>query len=613
MAPKGAKGFLFLNRLLFEPSKELAGSDRRQARLLSGMLFFIAALLAASLFFESMPVPHGRIVLAFGAAALFGLYFLSRTRFYLTTAGLTVAVFTVMSGALYLMTRQTSTINSVVPVVWLILPTLIGSIFLPLVATAASALVVIAGLALSMISLPPVFLPEMISGLLFLVVFSVMLVLIGYHRRAVERENLQTIRQSFRNAEAEIRERIKAQTELAAQAEHLNFLREIDILILEATPLDEILIFIRNKIRKETGRPYAAVLLFDAGLAVATVLGNDPENPGMANSLSGQTFPLGELDPDGIVAGKIEEGRSSFVMDVDSMSLPEAMEREIRQAKIGAFLFIFVKIEENIIGLFAIGFNRASDVDEKILLKTTEIANQASIAIQNDRMRTGLKEHAMALEKSLMQKEVLLKEVHHRVKNNLQVISSLLYLQSQKADNKNIDEIFRDLQNRVRSIVVVHERLYQSADLARIWFADYVTTLVRSMMSSYAIPPDKVNFIIGKTDIQLDADLAVPIGLIITELVSNALKYAFPGDRTGTLSVDFLTDEEGLLELTVSDDGIGMAEGFDPAASKTMGLQIVDVLSQQVGASLSVTRTKGTAYTFSFSRQTPPWDAGHPK
>ncbi len=205
-----------------------------------------------------------------------------------------------------------------------------------------------------------------------------------------------------------------------------------------------------------------------------------------------------------------------------------------------------------------------------------------------------------ALRKSLEEKEILLKEIHHRVKNNMQVISSLLSLQSQYVNDKKSLEMFKESENRIRSMASVHEKLYQSGDLTRIDFADYTQSIIRQLITSYGIDPGVVRININCSDVFLSIDEAVPCGLIINELLSNALKHAFPKGKGGEIVVDFHPDRDNTLTLVVSDTGIGLPEDTDITDAKTLGLQLIGDLVNQLGGTLDIERDGGTAFRITF-------------
>ncbi len=204
---------------------------------------------------------------------------------------------------------------------------------------------------------------------------------------------------------------------------------------------------------------------------------------------------------------------------------------------------------------------------------------------------------------ALKEKEVLLKEVHHRVKNNLQVITSLLKLQSDRIVDKQALEMFKESQNRVRSMALIHEKLYQSKDLANIDFKGYIIDLVGGLLQSYAQDAHKIVLNRNIKDISLDVETAIPCGLIINELVSNSLKHAFPDGREGEINIKFHSSDDNKLELIVSDDGVGIPENMDIRNTESLGLHLVNILAEdQLKGELKLDRSKGTIFRISFGR-----------
>jgi PAS domain S-box-containing protein len=199
---------------------------------------------------------------------------------------------------------------------------------------------------------------------------------------------------------------------------------------------------------------------------------------------------------------------------------------------------------------------------------------------------------------SLEEKEVLLREIHHRVKNNMQIISSLLSLQSAYLNNKQLQDILKESQNRVKSMALIHEKLYQSEGLAKINFSEYIRNLTYDLFSSYATDTNiKLNLEIP--ELSLDIDTAIPCGLIINEIVTNSLKYAFPDAIEGNISINLKTEDEKII-LSITDDGVGLSENFDLKKTKTLGLRLVKTLVRQIDGSLELHRNNGTEFDIKF-------------
>lgn len=200
---------------------------------------------------------------------------------------------------------------------------------------------------------------------------------------------------------------------------------------------------------------------------------------------------------------------------------------------------------------------------------------------------------------SLREKEVLLKEVHHRVKNNLQVITSILSLQSFRTESSELRAILADAQNRVGLIALFHEKLYQSTDLARVGFGEYLEELARRMVSQYSDPSRVIELVLRFDDVRLGVDRAIPCGLIVNELLTNSLKHGFRGRASGVLTVE-MRQTGRQVRLVVSDDGVGLPEELDLASATTLGLQLVSTFVEQLGGELALQRGNGVSVAVTF-------------
>lgn len=203
---------------------------------------------------------------------------------------------------------------------------------------------------------------------------------------------------------------------------------------------------------------------------------------------------------------------------------------------------------------------------------------------------------------SVREKEILLKEVHHRVKNNLQVISSILNLQSSYVEDEKTLEIINESQNRIRSMSYIHESLYQTKDFSSIDFHDYITNLVQNLVHSYQLFSGKTTLKLDIDRVQLVLDQAIPCGLILNELVSNSLKYAYPEGGGGEIQIE-IKEEDGKIKMRVEDFGLGLPQGFRIEDSESLGLGLVDTLVDQIDGELILKTDKGTKYLIIFEKQ----------
>ncbi len=204
------------------------------------------------------------------------------------------------------------------------------------------------------------------------------------------------------------------------------------------------------------------------------------------------------------------------------------------------------------------------------------------------------------LRASLHEKEVLLREVHHRVKNNLAIIDSFLSLQANKCQDAVATEGLRDCQNRLRSMAFIHDRLYQVDDLAFIDFGGYITSLCHHLFQSYGVDPRRIHLRLDLGEFFLSLEVAMPLGLLLNELLTNIIKYAFPEGRGGEVSVQLQTLGEGLAHLVVSDNGVGLPLDVNVQRPQSVGLRLVQILARQIGGTLEFHRHGGTTVRLAF-------------
>gem|GEM_PF-1257361 len=263
---------------------------------------------------------------------------------------------------------------------------------------------------------------------------------------------------------------------------------------------------------------------------------------------------------------------------------------------------------EKVIGVIAmqdyVNENAFTDSNADIL-KT--IASQAAIALENSRLYSEVQKELeerskteQKITKSLKEKEILLQEVHHRVKNNLQIMSSLMKLQSKFISDPKILEIFKESENRIKSMAIVHSKLYNRKDYEKIDFGDYVKSLSDNFHTTYGMKLKNISIVNDIDKIELNIDTAIPCGLIINELVSNAIKYAFPDNIPGEIFISMKEDDEISYTLIVRDNGVGMPAGIDIKKSQSLGLQLVTLLTGQLTGTVKINIANGTEFKINF-------------
>ncbi len=231
---------------------------------------------------------------------------------------------------------------------------------------------------------------------------------------------------------------------------------------------------------------------------------------------------------------------------------------------------------------------RLRELTERLEQKVHEATSELIVANQQ-------------LRESLAEREVLLKEIHHRVKNNLQIVSSLLDLQSNAIPDTRSRYLFHESRSRIQAMAMIHEMLYQSSDFAVIDFAKYLDRLTSSLFQLY-LQDGRVSRLLDVGEVILGLDEAIPCGLIVNELVSNALKYAFPGNRPGALNVGVHCLDGGMITLMVEDDGAGFPDSLDFRETETLGLQLVTLLVKQLRGTIELLSTPGTCFRIQFPK-----------
>jgi two-component sensor histidine kinase len=285
------------------------------------------------------------------------------------------------------------------------------------------------------------------------------------------------------------------------------------------------------------------------------------------------------------------------------LASPEVFEELVRKGEvelIGApsidWLGVPLKMDHQTFGVLVVQSYtegvRFGQEDKEIL---SFVSGQTAMAIRRKHQEGQIKE-------SLREKEVLLQEVHHRVKNNMQIISSLLNLQAGQTKDGDFIRMVKDSQSRIRSIALVHEKLYRSRDFTNINFSDYAESLAVHLFQFNQVDSNLVRLQTKLEDVFLDIQTAIPCGLILNELVTNALKHAFPDAIGGEIMVELRPLKQNAFEMIVRDNGVGIPESLDVGNTATLGLQIVATLVRQIEGSMEVQRDGGTAVKVVFKK-----------
>lgn len=260
-------------------------------------------------------------------------------------------------------------------------------------------------------------------------------------------------------------------------------------------------------------------------------------------------------------------------------------------------LFVYIPMAEFIIEPEKIALLNRDELEKEVKARTVALAKS------NEELKIEVLERKNTekqIENALMEKEILLREIHHRVKNNLQIISSLIYLQSKKTKDNEINDTLLEVYNRIRSMSLIHETLYQSKNLAEIDFNNYIKKLTNELFRSYGINTDDIKLKLRVNEVKLVIDTAISCGLIINELVSNSLKHAFPNSRKGEIHIS-LDSEDKKVILMVSDDGTGLPDNLNIQKTDTLGLQLIRNLVKQLDGKLEIYNNNGAKFKISFT------------
>jgi two-component sensor histidine kinase len=340
------------------------------------------------------------------------------------------------------------------------------------------------------------------------------------------------------------------------------------------------------------------------------------DQAGAFRMVASEGLPPGErwsLRADNPIVTYLAQHRDIFASgDLDRVPMAHGLRLEERERwdTLQPDLLAPIALKHSLVGLVAVGPKLSGlDYSPDDCAMLMMLADQAAVAVENARLYAAVQSELVEREaaearliESLQEKEVMLKEIHHRVKNNLQVIYSLLSLQAQHSLDPAVTGVLRDSQNRIRSMALIHEKLYQSANLAEVDFGEYLRTLASNLHRSYATSDRMVRLVVNTAPIRLPLDTALPCALIASELISNALKHAFVGRDEGVVRVLVCRGDDDRVQLEVADDGVGISG--DAAVTRQepapLGMQLVRGLVRQLDGTIEVTNGVGACFTVTF-------------
>jgi len=395
----------------------------------------------------------------------------------------------------------------------------------------------------------------------------------------------------------DITERKRAEEQLRRQNEYLIALHDTTLQLMNRLEVDSVLEAIVARAAALINTPHGFIRLIKPG-DVETL---QRVGIGIYSAFANSRIKVSE----GLVGRVLQTGQLLMVDDYRTWPdrLPDPA-RDIFHAVIGVPLKSGTEVI-GVLGLAHLEEGRTFGNNEIELLN--RFAALASIALDNARLYTAVQQELAErrraeaqLKESLKEKEVLLKEIHHRVKNNLQIISSLLDLQSDYVQDPKALELFKESQNRVKSMALIHEKLYQSKNLAQTDFAEYIRDLTAHLFESYRVSSDTISLRMRLKSAPIGIDTAIPCGLIINELISNSLRHAFPKGRRGEIRIDLHPDREDTFILVIRDNGVGFPEDLDFRNTESLGLQLVTSLIKQLNGTIELDKNAGTTFKITF-------------
>ncbi len=387
----------------------------------------------------------------------------------------------------------------------------------------------------------------------------------------------------------DVTEQVQAEENLRRFSDRLKILYDIDQAILAAQSPEEIFPPVLERLAHLIPCCYAGILLGTAaGDKLQLRLGD--ENGGYE-----------VVDDVGLTVADLANHGVRQAGDLQLLPFPSPVERLLRDRGLRAYAGAPVLAGNNVLGFLFIGSDEVHGLHPESMEIVGEVARSLALAIQHDLLRAELVRHGDQLADSLREKELMLQEIHHRVKNNLQIISSLLDMEATGFQDANVVQALQDSRNRVKIMALIHERLYQSAEVGSVAAPGYVRTITSYLFGVHRPTSGPVDLELKVQDVFLDINTAIPLGLILNELVSNALKYAFAGDEKERhwIRIGFQVADDGMV-LEVGDNGDGLPDEVNWQMPRTLGLRLVRVLTEQLRGRLELDRQDGTTFRIAF-------------
>ncbi|ACC84291.1 PAS domain-containing sensor histidine kinase [Nostoc punctiforme] len=412
----------------------------------------------------------------------------------------------------------------------------------------------------------------------------------------------------------DITERKRTELALKGQAEREQLMRTVAQRIRQSLNLQDILNATVQEVRDLLGVDRVVVYQFDSEM-IGTIMAESVE-PGWRVSLGVEIYDTCFQTGKGAEYYQVNK---RAIANIYEAGLTDCHIRLLEQFEVKANLVVPILLEvssqtpgSHLWGLLIAhqcsGFREWEknqlDLLDQVTVQLAIAIQQSSILEQAQTELVQRQKAQVKLKNALAEKEVLLKEVHHRVKNNLQIVSSLLQLQSQTLKDPEAIKVLRESQNRIESISLIHKNLYTSANIGQIDVVDYISNLAASLLISYQIWPERITLETDIDSVNLNVDQAIACGLVINELVSNALKHAFPNQQVGTISIA-LRNINNSIEMTIQDNGIGLPANLDWTNTDSLGLSLVyDLVTEQLEGNITLERNHGTGFKIKFKQLT---------
>jgi two-component sensor histidine kinase len=362
--------------------------------------------------------------------------------------------------------------------------------------------------------------------------------------------------------------------------------RDLEISLSRSNDLEDVLAIVIDTATKLDGMDYGDIYLDNATTGALDLVSSKELSPGLIKKVS-------HYKKESENVRLVIKGKPVYI-EYDKLGVPKSN----AESKEGLLSVAIIPITYN--NRMIACMDIASHTIKNIPTNTRNSLETLALLAGSVIARILAEEQSKA---SLKEKDVLLQEIHHRVKNNMQVISSLMGLQKDHIKDKDSIEMLAEIQNCIKSMALIHEKLYKSEDLAKINFIKYIEDLSLSLFQFYEVDSTRISLKVDGKDVFFGNDTSIPCGLIINELVSNSLKHSFPNDRKGNIQITLHPINNEDFQLVISDNGIGVPEGLDIINTKSLGLKLVDVLVRQINGNIKCNRTRGTEFIIKFKQR----------